>query len=134
MCSYSSVTLTDAPEKLSSTPDCASSYMMNSVVRAEWNWTGFITSDANAISNIYSTHHFVNDSASAAIAALVGGCDLELTCCGSLPVFPTLVDSVRSGRLNASVVDAAIARVLRGRFIVGDLDPPADSPWAYRWR
>ena len=55
---------------------------------------------------------------------------MELTCCGESAVFPTLVASVGAGRVNASAVDAAVARVLRARFAVGDLDPPADSPWA----
>ena len=104
--------------------------MLNTVVRGEWGWNGFVTSDAMAVSNIFSAHHYVNDSAAAAVAALVGGCDLELTCCGSLPVYPTLVHSVRAGLLNESVVDTAIARVMRARFVVGDLDPPASSPWA----
>jgi beta-glucosidase len=130
MCSYSSVTLTDAPEKLSMTPDCASPYMLNTIVRGEWNWTGFVTSDANAVANIFTEHHFVNSTSAAAIAALVGGCDMELTCCGSSPVSPSLVQSVRSGLVNESVVNTALARVLRARFATGDLDPPASSPWA----
>lgn len=130
MCSYSSVTLTDAPARPAATPDCASSYMMNTIVRGEWGWSGFITSDAMAVGDIFSAHGYANSSAGAAIAALTGGCDMELTCCGSEPVFPTLVDSVGAGRLPEAAIDVAISRVLRARFAAGDLDPPSSSPWA----
>lgn len=130
MCSYSAVSLTDAPEKLSHTPDCASGYMLNTVVRGEWNWTGFVTSDAMAVDKIFSAHGYVNSTAAAAIAAVSGGCDMELVCCSEQPVFPTLVDSVNSGLLDPSIIDTAITRVLKARFAVGDLDPPTDSPWA----
>jgi hypothetical protein len=44
-----------------------------------------------AVDNIFSAHGFVNSTAAAAIAAVSGGCDMELTCCGKGPVFPTLV-------------------------------------------
>jgi beta-glucosidase len=130
MCSYSAVTLTDAPGRLARTPDCASPYLLNTVLRGEWGWSGFVTSDANAVDNVHSTHGFANSTEGAAVAALAGGCDLELTCCGGAPAFPTLAAAVRGGRLPAAAVDAAVARVLRGRFAVGDLDPPAASPWA----
>jgi beta-glucosidase len=130
MCSYSSVTLSDEPDKLNSTPDCASSYLLNTVVRGEWNWTGFVTSDAMAVSKIYSTHHFVNSSAAAAAAALLAGCDLELVCCGEEPIYPSLVESVANGLVPEAAIDTALLRVLTARFAVGDLDPPSDSPYA----
>ena len=38
---------------------------------------------------------------------------------------------MRAGVVPEAAVDTAIARVLRGRFAAGDLDPPAASPWAH---
>ena len=131
MCSYSATTLTDAPARLQRTPDCASPYLLNTIARGEWNWTGFVTSDAMAVEKIASGHGYANSSAGAAVSALLGGCDMELTCCGEQPVFPTLPASVRAGALPLAAVDTAIARVLRARFAVGDLDPPQNSPWAH---
>jgi beta-glucosidase len=40
MCSYSSITFTDHPERSSNTPACANRYMLHDVLRGEWNWTG----------------------------------------------------------------------------------------------
>ncbi len=130
MCSYSALTLTDAPARSLRVPECASGLLLNQVLRGEWAWHGWVTSDANAISNIYAAHNFSTSAAAAAIAAISGGCDMELTCCKSEPIFGTLVASVNGGNLSRSVVDAALARVLAGRFAAGDLDPPASSPWA----
>ena len=139
MCSYSAVTFTDdgappppprAARQPPRTPDCASAYLLNTVARGEWGWRGLVTSDAMAVDKIASAHGYANSSAGAAAAALTGGCDLELTCCGSAPVFPTLVASVGAGLVPGSAVDAAVARALTLRFAAGDLDPPAASPWA----
>ena len=43
MCSYSSITFTDHPERSSNTPACANKYMLHDVLRGEWNWTGYIS-------------------------------------------------------------------------------------------
>ena len=131
MCSYTSVTLSDNTSRADKTPDCASSYLLNTIVRGEWGFEGWVTSDANAVANIYGTQGYVKTPAQAAIAALTGGCDMELTCCGQHPVYPTLVASVRSGLVGEEAVHAALARVLTGRFLAGDLDPPEASPWAH---
>ena len=36
MCSYSSITFTDHPERSSNTPACANKYMLHDVLRGEW--------------------------------------------------------------------------------------------------
>jgi hypothetical protein len=46
---------TDHPERSSNTPACANKYMLNDVVRGEWNWTGYILSDPGAAAFVGST-------------------------------------------------------------------------------
>ena len=128
MCSYTSVTLTDAPEKLTRTPDCASNYLLNTIVRGEFNWTGWITSDATALHNMVPAHN--GSLESAAISAITNGCDMELTCCNGVTIYNTLTDAVNGGRLAVSFIDTAVSRVLTGRFASGNLNPPSESPWA----
>jgi len=130
MCSYTSVTLSDSTSKENTTPDCASGYLLNDILRGEWGFQGWVTSDANAVSNIWDTEHLVRTGAEAAIAAITGGCDMELTCCGKPPVYGTLTAAVTAGKVPESVIDTAVSRVLKGRFLVGDLDPPENSPYS----
>ena len=40
MCSYGAV---------NGTPDCADGALINGVIRKEWNWTGFVVSDCDAV-------------------------------------------------------------------------------------
>ena len=139
MCSYSATTLTQAPvdaaagaaPRPANVPDCANAYMLNDILRGEWAWDGWVTSDANAVGEIFSSHGAAKSSAAAAVAALVGGCDMELTTRGGTSLYATtLAASVRAGAVPREAVTTALARSLTGRFAVGDLDPPEASPWA----
>lgn len=139
MCSYSSITFTDHPERSSNTPACANKYMLTDVVRGEWNWTGYILSDAGATAFVGKTevgtpgmmwhesnktfgHGYATSQADAAVRALSAGLDLELTCCGAPAVFPSLNDSIKAGKLPEKVLDDSLRRTLSIRFELGQLD------------
>lgn len=139
MCSYSSISFTDHPERSSNTPSCAHEYMLEQVVRKQWNWTGYVLSDAGAAAFVGSTqigkpgdrwhesnktfgHGYARSASDAAIKALQAGLDLELTCCGAPAVFPTLSQSVQAGRIQEALVDRSLRRTLPIRFELGQLD------------
>ncbi len=42
MCSYSSISFTDHPERATNAPACASEYLLTEVIRKGWNWTGWV--------------------------------------------------------------------------------------------
>lgn len=147
MCSYSSITFTDHPERSSNTPACANRYMLHDVLRGEWNWTGYILSDAGATAFVGKTqighpgsqwhesnksfgHGFASSQQDAAVKALSAGLDLELTCCGAPAVFPTLNESVTSGKLDEKVLDDSLRRTLPVRFELGQLDGKTPSALA----
>ena len=79
----------------------------------------FFASDAGDVSAI-SRHGITSNDNESAIYALTAGLDQELvTTC-----FPSLVDSVRSGAVAESFVDAATTRVLREKFALRLFDGP----------
>eukprot|EP00041_Stephanoeca_diplocostata_P036896 m.1366581 g.1366581 ORF g.1366581 m.1366581 type:complete len:180 (+) comp24952_c0_seq18:1276-1815(+) len=55
MCSYSAITLTDNAAASNNTPACANSFLLQEVTRGEWNFKGFVISDAGATSFIADT-------------------------------------------------------------------------------
>ena len=147
MCSYSSITFTDHPERSNNAPSCANKYMLTDVIRKEWNWTGYILSDAGATAFVGKTqigtpngtswqhggqawhesnksfgHGYATSQADAAIKALDAGLDLELTCCGAPAVFPSLNESIKSGKIKEAVLDDSLRRTMPFRFELGQLD------------
>lgn len=87
--------------------------MLTDVIRNEWDWDGYILSDAGAIAFIAEVeispsaghwhetnrtfgHGYASSGADAAIKALSAGTDIELACCGAPEVFPSLVESVKA--------------------------------------
>jgi beta-glucosidase len=135
MCSYTAVTTDDG--FLDNTPACASAQLLTRVLREEFNWGGYVISDAGgvvfsgntSIGGVPFGHHQTGDAASTAVASLTAGCDVELTCCGAPAVFQTLPASVGAGLVPEAALDAALARALTSRLELGVLDPPHTHSW-----
>jgi beta-glucosidase len=135
MCSYSAFSTPDG--YLSNAPACGSPQLLTETLRGLWGWDGFVLSDAGAvvfigeasIGGVRLGHKAARNDSEAAARALEAGCDLELTCCGAPSVFPSLAGSVASGRLAEAAIDRALARALKNRFELGELDPAGSYPW-----
>ena len=60
-------------------PACANKNLLRQILRDQWNFTGYVVSDDDALEFIISHHHYLDDTASVAAAAVKAGCNLELT-------------------------------------------------------
>jgi len=60
-------------------PACANKKLLTEILRNEWHFSGYVVSDDDALEFMIDFHHYVNDAASAAAAAIKAGCNLELT-------------------------------------------------------
>ena len=98
-------------------------WLLGGVLRREWNFRGFITSDGNGISQLESLHHVAGSKAEAARKALKAGIDFELDSC-----FPTLLAQVRDGLVPEAWVNAAVSRVLEVKFLLGLFDDHYANP------
>ena len=68
-CSYNAV---------NGVPSCASSFLLQTVLRDAWNFSGYVTSDSGAVADIYSQHHYLNSTAAEGVAyAIKAGCDID---------------------------------------------------------
>jgi beta-D-xylosidase 4 len=108
-------------------PTCANS-MLNTVLRENWGFDGYITSDSGAIEDIYSAHHYAKNASDATAKAIHdGGCDID-----SGGVYHNgLLDAVQEGLLSRADMILSLHRTLKLRFRLGLFDPIEDQPyWA----
>src|SRR5215203_2346255 len=111
---------------LNDVPATGNAFLMRDVLRKQWNFKGFVVSDADAVGNLV-THGFAKDKADAAARALTAGVDMEM----SLPGNPigtayasSLVKLVQEGRVPKAQLDEAVRRILEAKFKLGLFDNP----------
>jgi len=111
-------------------PSHINRWLLNTVLRQEWGFQGYVTSDGNGLQMLVETHHVAADKAEAARKALAAGVDFDLSD-GS--VYATLVDQVKQGLIPENEVDLAVSRVLATKFRLGLFeDPYVDPDYAQR--
>jgi beta-glucosidase len=109
--------------EINGVPVHANRWLLRDVLRGEWGFGGFICSDGGGIEQLYSVHHVAHSREEAACLALEAGIDFELDSC-----YGTLREQVRSGRVPVELVDTAVSRVLRAKFLLGLFDDPFSDP------
>ena len=110
MCAYNAV---------DKQPCCANDQLMIDILRKQWNFTGYVTSDCWAIDDFFRYHKTHKDSTSSAIDAVIHGTDLE---CGRT-VYLALIDAVKKGLIKESQLDISLRRLFTIRYRLGMFDP-----------
>jgi beta-glucosidase len=106
-------------------PVHASPFMLTQVLRDEWGFEGAVVSDFFGVRYNFDTHRVARDSAEAARLAAIAGVDIDMP---ELASYRNLVRLVREGRLDESVIDRSVRRVLRLKFRLGLFDQPYVDP------
>jgi beta-glucosidase len=118
MCSYN---------QLNGVPTCANEGLLTTVLRDQWNFTGFVVGDYDAWyfmsdeADDYHSAHYVKTSEDAAAAGINAGIDQEG---GGNGVTSHLQDAIKHGKTTKAKVEEAFRRVFRIRIRMGMLDPP----------
>jgi len=109
---------------LNGEPSTANAWLMTDVLRKQWGFDGFVTSDWVGIGELIN-HGIAADGAEAARKAILAGVDMDMM--GQLYI-EHLPGEVRAGRVPESVIDESVRRVLRTKFRLGLFDQPAIDP------
>jgi beta-D-xylosidase 4 len=119
MCSYNA---------LNGVPTCADPYILQTILREHWGWTNddqYVTSDCDAIQNIYLPHGYTSTREEAVADALKAGTDLD---CGTY--YPLHLPSAYSdGLFDESVIDKAVMRLYSALIKLGYFDSASSTPY-----
>jgi beta-glucosidase len=106
-------------------PSHINHWLLGKVLREEWGFPGFVTSDGNGLQMLIETHHVAANKADAARLAIAAGIDYDLSD-GS--VYRTLLQQVRDGIVPQAQLDLAVSRILAAKFRLGLFDNPFVDP------
>ena len=99
-------------------PSHANKWLLQTVLRKEWNFKGLIVSDYYAIPQMADLHHIADSKAEAAKLALEAGVDVEL------PDADAYLTLLKDKRVSDLTLNLAVARVLRAKFLLGLFENP----------
>lgn len=106
-------------------PCGASHELLIDILRNEWGFDGFVTSDCGAVDYVFSRHKYVGTGAEASAVSIKNGEDLN---CGD--TFQTYCkEAIQKGLMTEADLDLALTRVLAARFSVGEFDAKANVSW-----
>jgi beta-glucosidase len=103
-------------------PCAGSAAILDDLLRGELGFDGVVVADYSAVQLLMTHHGVAADPGHAGVLALQAGLDLELperVCFGD-----ALKAEVQAGRLDMAVLDRAVRRVLRSKFLVGLFEQP----------
>lgn len=107
---------------------CGSNVLLDSILRQEWGFDGYIVSDCWAINDFYlpDRHNVSESGAEASALAVKSGTDLN---CGNT-FDPNLNEAILAKMIDESEVDQALTRLMAARFKLGMFDDPGLVPWS----
>jgi beta-glucosidase len=118
MCAYNAI---------DGAPACASPLLLEDILRRDWGFQGFVTSDCGAVDDFFEAkaHHYSPDKEAAAVTGIRTGTD---TNCGS--TYLALTAAVKDGKIKESEIDVSLRRLFTARYKLGLFDPASMVPYA----
>jgi beta-glucosidase len=107
-------------------PCCGSDQLMVDILRNQWKFNGYVTSDCWAIDDFYKNHKTHPDAATASADAVIHGTDVD---CGTAS-FLALADAVKKGLIKEDQIDVSLKRLFTIRYRLGLFDPVSAVKYA----
>jgi beta-glucosidase-like glycosyl hydrolase len=111
MCSYNAI---------NGQPACASSLLLNDVLRTQWNFTGYIVTDCGALGDVVNGHHYAVNGEQASAMAKNASVDIN---CGDGTYFPnSLLRAYQERWVEESTIRQSFQRMATIQFRLGLFD------------
>ncbi|MEM2611917.1 MAG: glycoside hydrolase family 3 N-terminal domain-containing protein [Thermoproteota archaeon] len=120
------LSLMAAYNSLDGIPCSSNRWLLTEILRDEWGFQGFVVSDYGSVAGIFHNHHVANSLEETAKLALEAGLDVELP--WPYVYGEPLLRAVEKGLIPEEVIDEAVRRVLRVKFLIGLFDNPFVNP------
>jgi len=105
---------------LNDVPASGNHWLLTDVLRRDWGFRGFVTSDAFAIASL-QVHGFAADPSDAAFKGITAGSGMDMA---SQTFARTLAKLVASGAVTRAQIDAAVLPILEVKLQIGLFDHP----------
>ncbi|KAI1453539.1 glycoside hydrolase superfamily [Annulohypoxylon moriforme] len=118
MCSYNEV---------NGVPACANTYLLETILRDHWNWTGenqYVATDCGVLQDTYETHNYTQTAAEAASVLFAAGSDVIC----STP-WTDIEAAYNQSLLTDADIDRALNRLMEALVRLGYFDPPEINPY-----
>jgi xylan 1,4-beta-xylosidase len=111
MCSYNAV---------NGVPSCANDWLLGTLLRDAWEFDGYVTSDCDADSDVFNSHHYTATPEETVRDVLRAGTDVD---CGGF-VTQNAPSALSKGVITQSDIDTVLTRLFKLRIRLGHFDPP----------
>ncbi|CAA9194804.1 glycoside hydrolase family 3 N-terminal domain-containing protein [Flavobacterium collinsii] len=105
---------------LNGIPATANVHLQRDILKAKWNFQGFVVSDWGSIGEMVA-HGYSKDLKAAALAAITAGSDMDME---SNAYRYHLAELVKEGKVAVDLIDDAVKRILRKKFELGLFEDP----------
>ncbi len=113
-----------AYNRVNGEPACASTKLLEEVLRGEWEFEGHVVSDCWAIADFHDFHHVTENWEESAALAMNHGCDLN---CGV--AYSHLLESVKQGLVTEEKITTAVERLMVCRMRLGMIAKDRENPY-----
>ncbi|KAK7107946.1 uncharacterized protein [Littorina saxatilis] len=110
-------------------PAVGNKWLLTDVLRNEWNFTGYVSSESGAIENALKSFHYANNTVDIAAVCFNAGCNLDFPGGEKHPAYMSLVDAVKQGKVKESFVREQAKALFNTRMRLGEFDPPEMNPY-----
>lgn len=110
-----------AYHEIDGVPCHANRELLTDILRQTWGFRGIVVSDYGAIMQLSTIHRVARDCIEAFRIALEAGVDVNFP---DVICFNELVEAVKEGTVSESLIDRAVERVLKLKYMLGLFDNP----------
>ncbi len=105
---------------LNGIPATANVYLQRDILKGKWKFDGFVVSDWGSMGEMVA-HGYCADGKEAALKSIIAGSDMDME---SRVYRDYLTELVKEGKVDISLIDEAVRRILTKKFELGLFDDP----------